>query len=334
MNNYVINIDRIQLTFNNTDVKLRDKKDFTIHYLQPNKHTFSYKSNILIKYQDIDFIYLSHKLKLNESISVIKLLNNTLYTLDYNIILLDFINTFKIIDYKITDLEVCINTNTQLTTKYYKSFKKDKIIFDKDYTNNDTFDFGQTKQLLTKDYNNRTFYIYKKNIKKTFRLLELRIENKTNEITDKNNYKKYILDYYKNRGLGTTKNIYRMELTINFSKLRKTCYDTKYKDIYDINSPYITQTTFNKLSIDKTNYRKFKFFKKYEIEIILLKDKDYLTELFNSFIMINYNILLETTTTKKLLFETTPRMIVKDIPPTSLENDNYKNEFNDIFSLF
>jgi hypothetical protein len=257
---------------------------------------------------------------------------SSLYTLEYNLILIDFLKIYNITDYKITDLEVCMNTNTPLTTKYYKSFKKDKIIFDNDYTTEDTFDFGQTKQLLSKNYDSRTFYIYKKNIKKSFRLLELRIENKTNEITDKNNYKQYILDYYKNRGLGTTTNIYRMEMTINLSKLRKTCFDTKYKDIYDNNSTFITRTIFNKLSIDKTNYRKFKFFKKYEIDISLLSNKDYLTKLFNTFIMINYNILLTPTTTKKLQFDTTPKMIINET--STLKNNDYEKEFNDIIDLF
>lgn len=338
MKKHIINIDKINLLIANNDIKLIEKSNFTIEYLLPAEkklYNNDYHSTIRISHNETPFLILFHKMKSNNDFSLIYILNDRLYTNDWNIILQDFIITYKIKDYSISKLEIAINTNKIITSKYLKLFKKGLIDFKDNYSNQDCYDYGKTEDHLTKDFSKRTYYIYNKN-KKSIRIKELRIEDKTNEIRDNNNTKEYILDFYKNNGLNTTKSVYRLELTLNFTELKKIISDVRHREI---NNPtnIITNYKYKKLtSTEKHNYSTIKYVRDYNrsIDLLSLTNEIYLTKIFNSFVMINYDILVKPLTNEAIDFQ---YKIKSDIIPDRqifYDNDHSKRISLEVDNLF
>ena len=112
MKSYIINIDKLKLIFNNKDIELLNKSLFTIERLQD---ITSHQQNYLIKHKEQPIFYLSHKERFRPDYSKLILFNQFLYTNSFNDILNLFIDTFKITDFYITDIEISINTNKKLT---------------------------------------------------------------------------------------------------------------------------------------------------------------------------------------------------------------------------
>lgn len=210
MTNYVINIDKLKLIFNNENVDLKDKNGFEFIIQTDNKYSVTHQKNILIRYKGNDFCFLLHKDKLRPNSSKLSLLNRILYLDDFHIILIKFLSHFNIIDYKITTLEVSINTNKKITRNYYIHYFNNKIVCKNGF---ESFSYVPTENRFTNIVLNDTIYI-----KKNKSPIEIRIENKTNEINNHSN-KQYILDYYNQRGLSTEKDIYRLEIKIDLVNL-------------------------------------------------------------------------------------------------------------------
>lgn len=302
MKKHIINIDKLQLSYKNDTIKIINKNDFIAEYMLQNDKLYSnnYHSSIRIYYKDIHYFTIYNKLKSCINHSSIKVLNERLYTKNWNAILTLFLKTYKIIDYNYSNIEICINTNDILTTKYINNFKNNKIRFnEKSYNHYDCKDFGQTIDFITKDFSKRTFYIY--NTKKKLKVL--RIENKTNEI-ETSSKKNYILDYYKANGLNITKDIYRLELSLKINDIKDIISTKKYK--HTTSNDAISSRQFKKLDkLERLNYSVINYVRDYKksIDIQSLTDELFLTKLFNSFVMINYSILIKTATNKKLDFK-------------------------------
>lgn len=328
MTNYVINIDKLKLIFNNKNTSFIDKKDFKIISLPINNYSRTHKENILITYKDIDFIYLSHKDNLRPDYSKIYIVNRFLYTPFFNDILNLFLLTYDITEYKVSDIEIAINTNKQLTRNYYIHFKKNKITFNKDYK---SYSFLPSERRFDNIVNNDTIYI-----KKDKSPINIRIENKTKEIKE-HSKKQYILDYYSYIGLDIQKDIYRLEIRLNLIELRRKSRYTKFQnrlhfdDIISVREhskfDYMTQSKYDKITL----------YNPYEIDIHRLDDKVYLTELFNTFTPFNYSILIQPLTSSQIKFENdfykTKQQRTSSIRNSSLESSiiSLSDDFDKLF---
>lgn len=329
MKNYIINVDRLQITFNNHHIKLIDKSDYKIEYILPtDKQIYSYLSNYTIRvyYKNIPFLIILHQLKSNFNYSSIKILNDRLYIKNWDFVVETFLNTYKITDWNYSQLEIAINTNKVITTKYLNLYKKDKINFKDNHSNISPREFsrkdiGDTDDHKTNDFSKRTFYIYKKNKRKDEREKELRIEDKTNEVRSKSNKKQYILDYYYRNGLDSTKNIYRVELILNIKLLKKVPSNIKHRELKN-STNIITNYRYKQLNkAEKQNYSTIKYVRDYKSSIPLssLTDEVYLTKLFNTFVMIDYDTLIKLSTNETIDFQfkiwSETQQTIKEIEP-------------------
>lgn len=325
MTNYVINIDKLKLTFSNEKLDLQDKNGFEFIVQKDNKYSITHQKNILVRYKGDDFCFLLHKDKLRPSSSKINVLNRTLYLHDFNDILIEFLSYFDIVDYKVSSLEVSINTNKKITRNYYRHYFNRKIICRKGF---ESFSYIPTENRFTNIILNDTIYI-----KKNKSPLEIRIENKTNEIKLHSN-KQYILDYYNQRGLSIEKDIYRLELKIDLVNLRRSSRYTQYQN----NSKFgdiISENKYSKLSrLEQGTYSKVSISNPYEIEVEYLLNEDYLISLFDFFSPFNYEILIKPKKViQRINFENRINKI-KSVTSTKKIKDDYEKEFDDIIKMF
>lgn len=284
MNNHIINIDKLKIQFNNKNIIFNDIKDFEFHTINDNKHSITHHKNILVKYKKKDFCYLLHKDKLRNEFSKINIINKVFYKDNFKNILLNFISIFNINDYKITLLEISINTNKNLTKCYYNNYVKNKIICDKNYN---SYSYLPTENRFTKVISSDTIYI-----KKEKSPIQIRIENKTNEIR-KHSLKNYILKYYSENGLSTNKDIYRLEITIDFVSLRRNSRYIQYQNKMFFDN-IISKNKYLKLTyLEQTKYNKVSIYNPYEIEINNINDEVYLASIFDYFSPFNYQILIK-----------------------------------------
>lgn len=325
MTNYVINIDKLKLIFNNDNVDLKDKNGFEFIIKTDKKYLITHQKNLLVRYKGDEFCYLLHKHKLRPDTSNLTLQNKTLYIDDFQIILKKFLSYFNITDYKISLMEICINTNKQLTRNYYNHKLKNKIVFEKGYTSN---------CFLSTDYRFTTFVvkdtIYIKKIKSP---VEIRIENKTNEINC-HSKKHYILDCYSQRGLTKEKDIYRLEMKIDLVNLRRGSRYIQYQN----NSKFDDIISLNKYSkltyLEQGKYSKVSISNPYEIEIDNLSNEEYLMSLFDYFSPFNYERLIKPKTKiEKIKFENRLNKTKLTTSTKKVKNE-YIKEFDDIISLF
>ena len=321
MTNYVINIDKLIISFNNENLKIIDISHFKIIRNPINKKSKTHKENYLIQYQNKDFGYISHKDNLRPDYSKIHILNKSLYTLNYSKILNDFLITYQITNYKISSLEICLNTNKKLIRNYYNHLSNNKIILKKDYKN---YSFLPSENRFTNYIKDDTIYI--KKIKNT--PIQMRIENKTKEIKQSSK-KDYILNYYLINNLDTTKDIYRLEITLNLTEMRNKTRLYKYQNKY-IDSDILTPHQYNNINTSsKLNYNYICLKNDYDIDILTLENPIYLMKLFNTFSVFNYKKLIKSITDDKIIFENKTNHLSKNIKtrynnienPILLEND-------------
>lgn len=325
MTNYVINIDKLKLIFNNENVDLKDKNGFEFIIQTDNKYSITHQKNILIRYKGNDFCFLLHKDKLRPNSSKISLLNRILYLDDFNIILIKFLSHFNIIDFKISTLEVSINTNKKITRNYYLHYFNNKIVCKKGF---ESFSYVPTENRFTNIVLNDTIYI-----KKIKSPIEIRIENKTNEINNHSN-KQYILNYYNQRGLTIEKDIYRLEIKIDLVNLRRSSRYIQYQS----NSKFgdiISLDKYSKLTyLEQGSYSKVSISNPYEIDIDNLSNENYLISLFDYFSPFNYERLIKPKTKiEKIKFENRINK-TKSTTSTKKVKNEYMKEFDDIIKLF
>lgn len=326
MTNYVINIDKLIISFNNENLKIIDISDFRIIRNTINKKSKTHKENYKIQYQNKDFGYISHKDNLRPNYSKIHILNKTLYTVNYSKILNDFLITYQIANYKISLLEICLNTNKKLIRNYYNHLSSNKITLKKDYKN---YSFLPSENRFTHYIKDDTIYI--KKIKKT--PIQMRIENKTKEVKQSSN-KDYILNYYLINNLDTIKDIYRLEISLNLTEMRNKSRLYKYQN-KNIHSDIITPHQYNNLNTSsKLNYNYICLKNDYDIDILNLKNPIYLIKLFNTFSVFNYKKLIKSITDDKIIFENKTNHLSKNI---KIEYNDIENPIlldNDFDSLF
>lgn len=322
-----INIDKLKISFNNENKELTDNHGFKFLLQPDNKYSLTHQKNILIKYNDIDFCFLLHKNRLKPSYSRITLLNKVLYTCNFVDILNKFLSHFNIQSYKVSDLEISINTNKKLTRNFYNHYFKKNIILNKGYTSKS---YLPTENRFNDIVNRDTIYL-KKSVKSP---IEMRIENKTNEIKE-HSKKQYILSYYSDKGLSTINDIYRLEIIIDFTRLRNGSRYIKYQNKLFIGD-IITINEYSKLSYhSQKNYNKVSLFNPYEIDINRLTSESYLLSLFDYFTIFNYQRLVNPTIAiEKLNFE---NIITKSEPRTSTTtisstSDEYEKIINQKYS--
>ena len=325
MNNYVINIDKLKIIFNNKNLDLTDKEGFEFITQTNNKYSITHQKNILVKYNGYDFCYLLHKDKFRNDSSKLNLLNKALYTDNFNLIITKFIEVFNIIDYDITLIEISINTNKNITKNYYYHFTNNKIICNKGY---ESYSYVPTENRFTNIVLNDTIYI-----KKSKSPIEIRIENKTNEIKH-HSMKQYILNYYNQRGLTIEKDIYRLEMKIDFVNLRRSSRYTQYQNnlIFD---DIISLQKYSKLTyLEQGKYSKVSISNPYKIDIHNISDEVYLASLFDYFTPFNYKKLIRLKTfTQCIKFENRIKE-TKCINTKFNSKYDYKKEFELLDDLF
>jgi hypothetical protein len=322
MKNYVINIDKLKLIFKNDNIELKDKGGFEFITQIDNKYSITHQKNILVRYRENDFCYLLHKDKLRPDSSKISLLNKTLYIDDFNLILAKFITLYNITDYKISILEISINTNKKITRNYYQHYFNNKIICQKGF---ESFSYVPTENRFTNIVLNDTIYI-----KKSKSPIEIRIENKTNEIKH-HSMKQHILNYYNQRGLTMEKDIYRLEIKIDLVNLRRSSRYSKYQNNLKFED-IISSNKHSKMSyLDQGKYSKISISNPYEIDIQRINDEVYLESLFDYFSPFNYEKLVKFNSIQKIIFENR----INKIKTRNLKfNSKYdfQKEFEDIIN--
>ncbi|GGF15814.1 hypothetical protein [Flavobacterium limi] len=132
-------------------------------------------------------------------------------------------------------------------------------------------------------------------LKKKGKAVEMRIENKTNEVKVKilrgETDKTYIIESYENV-LNTDQDIYRIEQTINFSKLRRETHRHCY---VKLGNPFI--------SIPKKEYKKLSPYMQNKFKLVdsqlpkcfdlhLLEDRDFLFSFFAEYKIFDYTQIL------------------------------------------
>lgn len=326
MTNYVINIDKLIISFNNENLKIIDISDFKIIRKTINKKSKTHKENYLIQYQNKDFGYISHKDNLRPDYSKIHILNKSLYTLNYSKILNDFLITYQIKNYKISSLEICLNTNKKLIRNYYNHLSNNKITLKKDYKN---YSFLPSENRFSGYIKDDTIYI--KKIKKT--PIQMRIENKTKEIKQSSK-KDYILNYYYKNNLDIIKDIYRLEITLNLTEMRNKTRLYKYQN-KNIHSDILTPHQYNNLNTSsKLNYNYICLKNDYDINILTLENPIYLMKLFNTFSLFNHQKLIKLNTNDKIIFENKTNHLSKNIKTRYNDIENPILLENDFDSLF
>jgi hypothetical protein len=185
-------------------------------------------------------------------------------------------------------LELAVNTNFDLVSKWYTYFNNDSRtelleIHPNYFEHVNTTSFKRRNNTM---HNHDSVYIKKKRS-----AIQMRIENKTVEIQTKIERKEidktYILDAYATY-LDVNKDIFRMEMTLDFKKLRAQNHRHCYSKVAN---PFetITKRVFNSLSTYKQNqYHLVDSQIPKTIPLSLLLDQDFLFSFFAHYSIFNY----------------------------------------------
>ncbi|MGY3090240.1 hypothetical protein ACVWYF_003295 [Hymenobacter sp. UYAg731] len=256
---YTINLDKLELMLtqpadSNTSIFTTDA---TTHFssLTPSTSFDSYCANgvVLERVQCIDRNYhlcytvtinklqfgtlLMNRTKLYENendLVKLKVDNSVLYT-DFLPLLNKVLSAFRFEINNITRLEIALDTNTNLLSNFYHYFRDETNYFLK----------GGVKKLdsitkFAKEYRNGdetpTLYIGKSDKK-------LKIYNKSLEILETGNHKDYITTFHAANGLDITADVYRMEIALTNTALKR--YITQYR--HNQTGKVITQYQYEKL---------------------------------------------------------------------------------------
>ncbi len=287
---FFINIDKISINFNNQNIQFLDNDLFQFEFIKPQNGF--YHHTILVYYKMYPFGSISHKNLKNAHNSQFRINNRQLYIKGFSAITIDLFKYLDINDYSLSTFENSINTNIDLVTKFYSfcksQAKMEKLSIKKGYA--DMIISNCMDRVLNINKNHDTIILKKKG-----KAVETRIENKTNEVTVKKLRgeidKTYILESY-STVLDTNQDIYRIEQTINFHKLRRETHRHCYAKL---GNPFIaiSKTQYNKLSPYMKNQYKLvdsqlpKFF-----DLHLLEDRDFLFSFFAEFKIFDFTKIL------------------------------------------
>lgn len=331
MKSYVINIDKLQIQINtNANLNTDIKHPYSIATQHKTKFSKDYKDSYVISYRNNPICYLYHINYLNKNISKLYFFNPLLYQTDYTTIIINLLTQLKAKDYSVSKLEIAINTNTNLLQRYYDKQTSNNIIFkSQSKYSYKSYSYLPTEMRFSDNILADTIYIRKNS--KEYKDNYCRIENKTNEIYTSSN-KHYILKSYRNR-LDTDKDIYRLELCLDFIQLTNRSRNIHYKQL-NFDSDPITAYKYKQLIKDdivKENWFKpITLQKNYNIDISQLENESYLLSLFDYFAPFNYSTLIKVKTSIALTFTN----IEKKTDNNSYDNIPYDIEYKDIFSDF
>lgn len=291
---FYLNIDKLTFNFDNRLSIFESNKSFEFTVMPVSQSKY-YHETISVIYNGTYFGCFLHRNKDNAFNSQFKITNKALYDLPYNDIIEQLFNYLHITYYSMAKLELAVNTNSDLVSKWYTYFKNDKrkellLIKPKYYEHINTSSFNRVNNI---NHNEDTIYLKKKRS-----AIEMRIENKSVEIQTKIDRKEidktYILRAY-SPYLDVSKDIYRMEMTIDFKKLRAQNHRHCYSKL---GNPFktIPKAVFEKL----TDYKK----KQYHlvdsklpkaIPLALLRDQDFLFSFFAEYSVFDYKKIMGAT---------------------------------------
>lgn len=331
MKSYVINIDKLQIQINeNTNLNTEIKHPYSIATQHKTKFSKDYQHSYIITYRNNPICYLYHINYLNKNISKLYFFNPLLYQTDYTTIITNLLTQLKAKDYSVSKLEIAINTNINLLNKFYNKLLANQITFKSQskYAYK-PYSFIPSENRFSDNILADTIYIRKNS--KEYKDNYCRIENKTNEIYTSSN-KHYILKSYRNR-LDTDKDIYRLELCLDFIHLTNRSRNIHYKQL-NFDSDPITAYKYKQLIKDeivKENWFKpITLQKNYNIDISQLENESYLLSLFDYFTPFNYSSIVKVKTPTTLTFT----YIEKKTDNNIYDNEVYDIEYKDIFSDF
>ena len=287
---FFINIDKISINFNNQNIRFLNNDIFQFEFVKPQNGF--YHHTILVYYKKYPFGSISHKNLKNAHNSQFRINNRQLYINGFSTITIDLFKYLEITDYSLSTFENSINTNIDLVKKFYSFCKSvsnmEKLAIKKGYFN-----------MIISNCKDRVLNINKNHdtiiLKKKGKAVEVRIENKTNEVQVKIQRgeidKSYILESY-STVLDTTKDVYRMEQTINFHKLRRETHRHCYAKL---GNPF--------MAISKKEYNKLSPYLQRQYQLVdsqlpkcfdlhLLEDRDFLFSFFTEFSIFDFTKIL------------------------------------------
>lgn len=287
---FFINIDKISINFNNQNIQFLNNDSFQFEFVKPQNGF--YHHTILVYYKMYPFGTISHKNLKNAHNSQFKINNRQLYIKGFSAITIDLFQYLGITDYSLSAFENSINTNIDLVTKFYtfcKSVAKmEKLAIKKGYS--DMIISNCKDRVLNINKNHDTIILKKKG-----KAVETRIENKTNEVQVKKLRgevdKTYIIESY-STVLNTNQDIYRIEQTINFHKLRRETHRHCYAKL---GNPFIaiSKKEYNKLSpYMKNQYKLVDSQLPKCFDLHLLEDRDFLFSFFAEFKIFDFTKIL------------------------------------------
>lgn len=318
--NFYINIDLIIMNFNNKNIEFISDNTYRFERLVRCQNDYYY-STIIVYYCNIPFATISHENLKDKYNSQIKVVNRQLYINGFSSILIQLLHHMRIDSYSVARMEISINTNMDLVSKFYSYFKTDKRIellkiktgyYDMSITN-------CTDRTRNINHHNDTIYLKKKG-----RAVATRIENKSNEVAikiirDKKD-KTYVLQSYSNV-LDISKPVYRMEQTIDFKKLRN---ETARHCYAQLGNPFICigKQEYNRLSpYKKRQYQLVESKLPKVFDLTLLEDRDFLLSFFVEFSVFDYSRLLGNVKPKLLTIHNLTPMHTVTIPTTTTHYD-------------
>lgn len=333
---FFINIDKILLKFNNQNSNFLDNEIFQFQFVRPQNKF--YDSTILVFYKNYPFGSISHKKLKNAHQSQLQINNRQLYIKGFSAIIIELFEYLNVTDYSLSHFENSINTNINLVNKFYSFCKSDekmkKLAIKEGYYD-----------MSISNCRNRVLNINKKHdtviLKKKGKAVETRIENKTNEVQVKKLRgevdKTYILQSY-STVLDTTKDIYRIEQTINFHKLRRETHRHCYAKL---GNPF--------MAISKKEYNKLSLYLKRQYQLVdsklpkcfdlhLLEDRDFLFSFFTEFSVFDFTKIIGKIKPKLLTIRNFKPMRTITATKTTIHYDgdkiikNVKKTRSDIFN--
>lgn len=286
---FYINLDKLIYNIKQESFEFTDNSDFKF-LIDTTAKKNNYKEFLYVTFQDNNFGYFQLYHRDNAHYHKFSLDNTALYRKDFNIVLEQLFNYLNILDFSESKMEIAINTNRAINLEWYDYEKKDttsKLKIKKRYYTHSRVECKDRAKDINKHYD--SIYIKKRNSG-----IEMRLENKSNEIIVKKQRmetdKTYILDAYK-PFLDTSKDVYRLEMTLDFNIIRRTQSTQRYS-LRTNPLVVISAKQFKKLSKFKQNQFVRVTAKLSAVSFASLTDESFLYSLFCEFSVFKHKLLL------------------------------------------